>query len=119
MVNRDKTGWDKKYMAVIVGFKKKISQSKTSKTILHCAKYRKFTQFSDVEILWKRTVSEQFRANHPKLCGNCAFPQNFHASKSGEITVFYAVLILIFFSENDQLFNPSCLYHCEKYRNFT
>ena len=27
-----------------------------------------------------------------KLCGNCAFPQNFHIKKLGEITAFYAVL---------------------------
>ena len=27
----------------------------------------------------------------PKLSGNCAFSQNFHTRKSGEITVFYAV----------------------------
>ena len=27
----------------------------------------------------------------PKLCENCAFPQNFHIRKLGEITVFYAV----------------------------
>ena len=26
-----------------------------------------------------------------KLCGNSAFPQNFHTSKLGEISVFYAV----------------------------
>ena len=26
-----------------------------------------------------------------KLCGNCAFPQNFHTRKLGEITIFYAV----------------------------
>ena len=26
----------------------------------------------------------------PKLCGNCAFPQNFHTRKLGEITVFFA-----------------------------
>ena len=25
--------------------------------------------------------------------GNCAFPQNFHTKKSGEITVFFLVLI--------------------------
>ena len=25
----------------------------------------------------------------PKLCGNCAFSQNFHTRKSGEITVFF------------------------------
>ena len=28
-----------------------------------------------------------------KLCGNCAFPQNFRTSKLGEIAVFYAVII--------------------------
>ena len=28
----------------------------------------------------------------PKLCGNCAFPQNFNTKKLGEITVFFAVL---------------------------
>ena len=27
-----------------------------------------------------------------KLCGNCAFPQNLHARKLGEITVFYPVI---------------------------
>ena len=27
---------------------------------------------------------------HPKLRGNCAFPQNFHTTKSGETSVFYA-----------------------------
>ena len=29
--------------------------------------------------------------NRPKLCGNCAFPKNFHTRKSGEITVYFAV----------------------------
>ena len=49
--------------------------------VLHCEKYRNFTK-----ILWKGT------ANRPKLCGNCAFPQNFHTRKLGEITVFYDVI---------------------------
>ena len=31
--------------------------------------------------------------NRPKLCGNCSFPQNFHTTKLGEITVFFAVCI--------------------------
>ena len=44
-----------------------------------------------MEILWKSTVSAKFRANLPKLCGNCAFPQNLHTRKSVEITVFFAV----------------------------
>ena len=33
----------------------------------------------------------EFRENHRKLCGNCAFPQIFHTRKLGEITVFDAV----------------------------
>ena len=36
--------------------------------------------------------SVKFWANYPKLYGNCAFPQNFHTKKLGEITVFYAIL---------------------------
>ena len=44
-----------------------------------------------MKILWKDTVSSEFRANRLKLSGNCTFPQNFHTSKLGEITVFFAV----------------------------
>ena len=47
----------------------------------HCEKYRNFTWFSGVEIL-------------RKLCGNCAFPQNFHTRKSDEVTVFFAVNVI-------------------------
>ena len=54
----------------------------------YCEKYRNFTWFPDVEILRKGIV---FRAIHPKLCGDCAFPQNFHTRKSGEMTVFFVV----------------------------
>ena len=43
------------------------------------------------EILWKFCEKAQF-PNRPKLCGNCAFPQNFPTRKLGEITVFYAVV---------------------------
>ena len=57
----------------------------------HCVKYRNFTQFPDLEILWKGTVSTKLRVNHPKLCGNFAFPQNFHARKLSRVTVFHAV----------------------------
>ena len=32
------------------------------------------------------------KAQFPKLCGNCGFPRNFHTRKSGEITVFFAVV---------------------------
>ena len=40
--------------------------------------------------MYKGTFSAWFRANRPKLCGNCAYPQNCHTRKSGEITAFYA-----------------------------
>ena len=36
-----------------------------------------------------RIVSDE----SPELCGYCAFPQNFHTRKFGEITVFFAVHI--------------------------
>ena len=32
--------------------------------------------------------------NCPKLCEHCAFPQNFHTRKLGEITAFYIVFII-------------------------
>ena len=39
---------------------------------------------------WNHTLRKI--PNCPKLCGNCAFPQNFHTRKSGEITVFFALI---------------------------
>ena len=51
-----------------------------------------FTQFHGVEMFWKDTGLSQFRAIFQKLCGNCAFLQNFHTMKLGEITVFFTVL---------------------------
>ena len=38
----------------------------------------------------------------PKLCGNCVFPQNFHARKLGDIMVFLAVsdALAFFFQYN-------------------
>ena len=38
---------------------------------------------------------ENFVANRPKLCGNYAFPQNFHTRKLVEITVFFAVGVFL------------------------
>ena len=61
---------------------------------MHCVKCCNFTQFHGVEILWKGTVSSEFRAIRPKLCGNYVFPQNFHTMKLGGITAFYAALVL-------------------------
>ena len=47
--------------------------------------------FSPLPALQKNTViSPNFLAQ--KLCGNCAFPQNFHTRKLGEITIFLVVL---------------------------
>ena len=44
--------------------------------------------------MWKFYGKAQFPhsfGDSPKLCGNCAFTQNFHNRKLGEITVFYEV----------------------------
>ena len=46
-----------------------------------------------MKILWKCTVATEYRVIRRKLCGNCAFPQNFHTRKLVEITVFCAVLM--------------------------
>ena len=61
-------------------------------TICHCIKYRNFTWFPGIEILWNgsfRIVSGDSPENWPDSRGNCAFPQTFHTRKLGEITVFY------------------------------
>ena len=39
-------------------------------------------------LVWKFCGKAQFVRNYG---GNCAFPQNFHTRKLGEVTVFYAV----------------------------
>ena len=54
----------------------------------HRNKCRDFTWFFGVEILWKPTVSAEFR-------GNCTFPQNFHTRKLGEISVLYTVKVAL------------------------
>ena len=49
---------------------------------------RKIPQFR--QISWCGNFMERQFRQSPKLCGNCAFPQNFHTKKLGEITVFFA-----------------------------
>ena len=51
------------------------------------------------------------KCHRPKLCGNCAFPQNFHTRKLGEITVFYAVFI----TKAAQLFDMTQILQSWKY----
>ena len=55
-------------------------------------KYCNLTFFHGASISWKSTVSTEFRAICWKLCRNCAFPQNLHTRKLGEISVFYSLL---------------------------
>ena len=79
---------------------------------LHSEKHRNFTWFPDVEIFSKR---HSFR-----LGGNCAFPQNFRTRKSGEITIFFAVLFIVFiiFIENiylEVLWIGLEVFSCNKY----
>ena len=54
----------------------------------------------------------------PKLCGDCAFPQNFHTRKLDKIMVFYAVtrsswnitFACLFYNRNfEELFTPNKL----------
>ena len=48
-----------------------------------------------------------YRAQNPSL--NCAFPQNIHTRKLGEIIVFFAVYIVEFYHCNIRIF---CSVHC-------
>ena len=47
-------------------------------------------------MVWKFCEKAHFRIvsdeSPETICGNGAFPQNFHTMKLGEITVFYAVI---------------------------
>ena len=61
--------------------------------IFHCEKYRNFTRFPGVEIFAKRHSFRILPVDSPKTKRNCAFPQNFHTRKSGEITVFSGVFL--------------------------
>ena len=53
----------------------------------------KNTVISPNFLVWKFCGKAQFPNSFGKLCRNCAFPQNFHTRKLGEITVFSAVLV--------------------------
>ena len=57
---------------------------KLARGLRHC------TQDQHLRVL-KGIVSAKFWANRPKLCGNCAFQQNFHNRELVEITAFYVV----------------------------
>ena len=50
----------------------------------------KYTVISPDFLVWKFCGKAQFPHSFGRW-GNCTFPQNFHARKSGEITVFFAV----------------------------
>ena len=43
------------------------------------------------ETIMIKIIKSVFRAYRPKLCRNCALPQNFHTMKLGKITVFFTV----------------------------
>ena len=68
----------------------------------------KNTVISSDFLLWKFCGKARFLhsfGQRPKLCGNCAFPQNFHTRKSGEIN-FFAVTV----SKRDVLLHPLLFY---------
>ena len=63
----------------------------------------KYHNFTKNFLVWK-FCRAQFERHSFSICGNCAFPQNFHTRKLGEIRIFYAVL-LTKQSTNTQYFN--------------
>ena len=52
--------------------------------------------YGRVERWYNKSSHHIASKNLPKLYGNCAFSQNFHSRKLGEITIFFAVPLLIF-----------------------
>ena len=74
---------------------------------IHYVNYGNSTQFPDVEVLWRGTVPAEFLAIRPKLCGYCAFPQNFHTRKLGGTTIFFEVF---FFFLERRLDTRLCLH---------
>ena len=61
--------------------------------MMHCIKYRNFTSFPGVKILWKYTVTAEFRENHSKHCESCTIQQDFHTMKFGENLAFHALMM--------------------------
>ena len=59
-------------------------------------KVSNFHLFPGADILLNGAVSgvNECPAIRLKLCGNCAFPQNFHTGKLGEISVLYLVIVI-------------------------
>ena len=79
-------------------YKKLVSTSQEN-----CLDYtEKNTVISTNILAWNFCGKAQFWALCPKLCRNCAFPQNVHARKLGEITVFFALLVRmsLFYNKN-------------------
>ena len=54
-------------------------------------KIPKFRLIQRCGIFEERYISGIVSVLRPKLCGSCAFSQNFHTRKLGETSVFYAV----------------------------
>ena len=75
-----------RYHPKIIGHILKICE-KTSVSVL----MRFYDQYNENRDEMKNK-SHTLRKICPKLCGNCAFPLNFHTRKLGEITAFYAVI---------------------------
>ena len=50
-----------------------------------------------MEILWKRTLSAEYRVNHSKICRNCAFPQNFESGNWVKLWYFMQWLLTSYY----------------------
>ena len=62
----------------------------------HASREIRFIQFFNVPAVLETAILPLLNClkyrNRPKLCGNCAIPQNFYTRKLGKFTVFYAVI---------------------------
>ena len=53
-------------------------------------------KLSDVEILWKGTVSAYFSANSLNVCGNYVFPENFHIRNLMKLCYFWQCILYMY-----------------------
>ena len=62
---------------------------------MHCEKYCNFYLISWCASFVERHSFCIVLHESPEIMRNCAFPQNFHTRKSGEITTYFAVMSTI------------------------
>ena len=77
---------------MIWAFPRLLFTKKSAVQPLRCVRYRYFTWFHNVKILWKATASHSFWRFTRNSAQIMPFQKTFYTRKLSEITVFYGVL---------------------------